>query len=141
MTDHEKKQREILERYFSIERSQIYWQLSALERQKEKARSNKRIDQALAELSKLDAIPTSKEVEYCECYPNMTPGQAIPVDKVNPPICKKCKKEISLVKPKEEVGVEEIAEVIGELCNWDFPILAEQAANSLLTKYSITRKG
>ena len=63
MTDHEKKQREILERYFSIERSQIYWQLSALERQKEKARSNKRIDQALSELSKLDTIPTLEKLD------------------------------------------------------------------------------
>ena len=34
---------------------------------------------------------------YCSCQHLYTPGSVIKVDKVNPPICSKCKKEIRTV--------------------------------------------
>jgi len=51
MTDREKKQMEILEKYIEHDRA------------RGDSEHQYRVDQALSELSKLDAMPTSKEVE------------------------------------------------------------------------------
>jgi len=47
--------------------------------------------------------------EFCECWEKLEPGMSLPVEKINPPICAKCEKEIRIVgkplhpEPKPEL--------------------------------------
>jgi len=155
MTDREKKQREILRELMEqcVNAGISYGNMSSSPMRGEPLHPNlqKDIDQAIAELN---AIPTSKEVEEAvkviELYMEMSKEfykiqekQGVNFTKGRKKFREDLKQAlqtlIQAVNPKEEVGCKEIEK---EIDNFDWNGMTYiDLAKSLLTKYSITRKG
>jgi len=147
MTDREKKQREVLENL---------WERAYSGGLREH-RKDIDIDYALSELAKLDAMPKEvpKILERIKDIIVQPPDRISDItiedyEKIRQAIFKAID-GFQAVNPKEEVGVEEFAKSIIDrlfdeegclgLYKSQVSPLAVWLAKSLLTKYSITRKG
>jgi hypothetical protein len=69
-------------------------------------------ERAIKQFSRMIALSLSNKIsgaekEYCKCKIYFEPGKSVLVEKVNPPICANCHKEIRMQSPQPQNNIEE----------------------------------